>query len=90
MGTNKAALIRFCTQTFLEYFESRGGVAALPLDWREIMTSQDGRTSARLAEHPPASHAQTGINIGAGSLSQKQTTYTSDKKRPEPSKKKKP
>lgn len=43
MGTNRAALIRFLTDSFLKHFESNGGVASLPHDWREILRLQDGR-----------------------------------------------
>jgi len=74
MGTNKAALIRFCAQTFIEHFERHGGVASLPLDWKEILAAQDGRTSASLAEDPQAANLQTGINIGSGSVQQSQKT----------------
>jgi SOS-response transcriptional repressor LexA len=43
MGTNRAALIRFLTQSFLDHFEKNGGTASLPHDWREILRLQDGR-----------------------------------------------
>jgi|SRR5579862_528462 len=46
LGSNRAAIIRLCTRTFLDHFESHGGIASLPLDWREILRSMDGRTSA--------------------------------------------
>lgn len=49
IGSNRAALIRFCTQTFLEHFEKRG-VAALPPDWEQILAQTDNRTvRSRLA-----------------------------------------
>ena len=43
MGTNRAAVIRFLTSTFLDHFEQSGGIASLPHNWREIMRLQDGR-----------------------------------------------
>lgn len=47
IGSNRAALIRFCAQTFVEYFERNGGIASLPPNWRELFRSQDGRASAQ-------------------------------------------
>lgn len=44
IGSNRAALIRLCLSTFLDYFERRGGIAALPPDWSELFREQDGRT----------------------------------------------
>lgn len=54
MGSNRAALIRFCTQTFLKHMETNG-VRDLPPDWRQILEAMDGRTSrhqAIVAEAP--------------------------------------
>jgi hypothetical protein len=43
LGNNRAALIRFCVDSFLSYFENNGGVASLPPNWRELFDAQDGR-----------------------------------------------
>lgn len=43
MGSNRSAVIKFLVKTFLDHFESRGGIVSLPPDWREIMRQQDGR-----------------------------------------------
>lgn len=43
MGTNRAALIRFCADTFARYV-IKVGKAALPLNWQEILNFNDGRT----------------------------------------------
>jgi hypothetical protein len=40
---NRSAVIKFCLQTFLAYFEKHGE-SKLPLDWREILHETDGRT----------------------------------------------
>ena len=45
IGTTRAGIIRFCTETWLRHFE-KTGVASLPPDWKAIMASMDGRTSA--------------------------------------------
>ena len=44
MGTNRAALIKFLVQTFIDHFEARGGTASLPHNWRDVMRSLDGRS----------------------------------------------
>lgn len=46
MGTNRAALIRLCVSGFLDHFLAAGGVASLPLNWREMLASMDGRSAA--------------------------------------------
>jgi hypothetical protein len=45
LGTNRAALIRFCLTGFLEHFEAEGHIASLPLNWRQILSGLDRRTS---------------------------------------------
>lgn len=50
MGTNRAALIRYCADTFARYVNSVGK-AALPLNWQEILNSADGRTRASRDSH---------------------------------------
>lgn len=40
--TGKSSIIKLCLSVFLDDFEKRG-VAALPLDWREILESHDRR-----------------------------------------------
>lgn len=42
IGTNRAALIRFCSEMWLDYFEAHGK-AAMPSDWQEIIKGFDGR-----------------------------------------------
>lgn len=42
-GTNRAALIRFCAETFAAYVNKRGR-AALPPDWPSVLAAMDGRT----------------------------------------------
>lgn len=41
---NRAAIIRLCTQSFVEHFEKTGGTS-LPLNFREIMACSDNRTT---------------------------------------------
>jgi len=43
IGTTRAAIIQFCTETWLAHFE-RSGIASLPPDWKRIIASMDGRT----------------------------------------------
>lgn len=50
IGSNRAALIRLCTTTFLDYLD-KVGVAGLPMDWRAIIAESDGRRSV-VAEEP--------------------------------------
>lgn len=63
IGTTRAGIIRFCTETWLRHFE-KTGVASLPPDWKAIMASMDGRTSGR-AQMPPL-WIRSGANTGAG------------------------
>ena len=44
MGSNRAQLIAFCVRSFVEDFDEKG-FCILPLNWREILKSWDGRTS---------------------------------------------
>lgn len=48
IGSNRAALIRFCTETWLSHYE-RTGVASMPPDWETIIRSYDGRRAPALA-----------------------------------------
>ncbi len=41
--SNRSEVIKLCISSFLEYFEGNG-VAALPLDWKEMLRDLDGRT----------------------------------------------
>lgn len=56
LGSNRAAVARFCVQTFVEYFE-RHGSACLPPNWKDILASLDNRTAlsktplARTVDH---------------------------------------
>lgn len=59
LGSNRAALIRFCTQTFLEHFEAGGGVASLPMNWKQMLKQQDGRSNSQIVimhNHGPLHH----------------------------------
>ena len=49
IGTTRTALIRLCADTFAGHI-AKGGKAALPLDWRDILDAQDGRTRAARGE----------------------------------------
>ena len=51
LGTNRSRLIGFLAQTFVEHFEKRG-VAELPVNWKEILTSLDGRRSKSVYPAP--------------------------------------
>lgn len=44
MGTNRASIMRLCTEVFVESFE-KNGTAALPLDWEKLIQDADGRRS---------------------------------------------
>ena len=44
LGTNRAALISFCAQTFAKDFEQHGE-AMMPMDWQKIFRAMDGRTA---------------------------------------------
>jgi metal-responsive CopG/Arc/MetJ family transcriptional regulator len=43
IGSNRAAVIRFCIQTFVEHLEKNGRMA-LPPNWLEIIAAMDNRT----------------------------------------------
>lgn len=43
IGTTRTALIRLCADTFAGHIE-KGGKAALPLNWSDILEAHDGRT----------------------------------------------
>ena len=45
LGTNRAALIKMCAQTFVNDFEAHGGIASLPPNWTELLHRLDGRRS---------------------------------------------
>jgi hypothetical protein len=54
LGSNRAALIKFCAKTFVDHFERHGGIASLPPDWRELLREQNSRTrESRLVRVPP-------------------------------------
>lgn len=61
LGSTRAGVIKLCLSSFLDHFEDNGGIASLPLDWKEIIEESDGRT--RLARgsvsagDPSRSHA---------------------------------
>jgi hypothetical protein len=52
LGTTKSALIRFLAKSFVDYFESHGGVVGLPHNWREILREQDGRSEGQKSRFP--------------------------------------
>jgi hypothetical protein len=41
--SNRTEVIKLCISSFLDYFEQHG-VAALPLNWEEMLRDMDGRT----------------------------------------------
>ena len=49
IGSNRAALIRLCTQTFLDHLD-QAGFGAMPMDWQNIIEESDGRRIAHLNE----------------------------------------
>jgi predicted DNA-binding protein len=51
IGTTRAGIIRFCTDTWLRHFEE-SGIASLPPNWREIMENFDGRTNKIPRDQP--------------------------------------
>lgn len=50
IGSNRAALIRLCTQTFLDHLD-KAGFGAMPMDWQNIIEESDGRRVAYLNEN---------------------------------------
>ena len=44
MGTNRAALIKLCLTSFVDYLDRSGSKVSLPLDFSEILARNDGRT----------------------------------------------
>lgn len=44
MGNTRAGVIKLCITSFLAHFEESGGLASLPLDWKDVLDSLDGRT----------------------------------------------
>lgn len=52
LGSNRAALTKFCARTFIDHFKNNGGIASLPPGWREILRGQDGRTRAKIIRLP--------------------------------------
>jgi hypothetical protein len=59
LGTNRAALIRFCAETFVRDYERHGGIASLPPNWEDILRSLDSRRSPVIVIHknPPKEKA---------------------------------
>jgi hypothetical protein len=55
-GTNRTALIRFITETFLVAVES--GTASLPPDWAAMLAQQERRPGPRSPEGPAATRSQ--------------------------------
>ena len=51
IGSNRAAVIRICTQTFIEHFEERGK-ASLPPEWEHLLRWLDNRTKCAREENP--------------------------------------
>jgi len=45
IGSNRASVMRVCTQTFVEQFERHGKIM-LPPDWQELLARADNRTRA--------------------------------------------
>jgi hypothetical protein len=42
MGSNRAAMIRYCTTTFLNHIE-KTGLGGMPANWQAIVEESDGR-----------------------------------------------
>ena len=60
LGTTRAGVIKLCLTAFLDHFESAGGVASLPLNWREMIAANDGRTRRSKESKPIFSDQPTG------------------------------
>ena len=63
METNRAAVIRFCVNGFLNHVETHGGVICLPANWDRILKELDGRYRGEIADSdraqvPPESKTQ--------------------------------
>lgn len=56
LGNNRAALIRFCLDSFLDHFEKMGGVASLPPNWRVLLQEQDGRNNVVSVKKSPGAN----------------------------------
>lgn len=46
IGSSRAALIRLCVVSCLDYFDTTGKVM-LPLDWKQIIDETDGRRNSK-------------------------------------------
>lgn len=60
IGSNRAALIRLCTQTFLDHLDDNG-FGALPIDWQTIIAETDGRRNFRLNEPEPGKEISVAV-----------------------------
>jgi hypothetical protein len=49
MGNTSAGVVKYCVRAFLDYLEHTGGVAGLPLNYKEVLATLDGRTLAARA-----------------------------------------
>jgi len=76
LGTNRAALIKFCAQTFVADFEARGGIASLPPDWRRILRGLGGRRS-----QTPKINRKEGGDLKQSTAVEKPGKYRTTKKR---------
>jgi len=65
LGTNRAALIKFCAQTFVADFEAGGGTAILPPNWREIFRrlNQANREPVREAPRKAGQKIRRGTSL---------------------------
>ena len=59
LGNTRAGVIKLCLAAFLDHFENAGGVASLPLNWRDLVAANDGRTrqgkESKSRVYPPLS-----------------------------------
>lgn len=80
VGAKRAQIIRLCAEAWLEHFEAHGR-AALPIDWREVLDSYDGRR--KRGAGPSSTADDPGIQdlvdeaVPAPGISAQQTTASS-------------
>ncbi len=63
LGNTRAGVVKLCLEAFLQSFE-KSGMAALPLNWEEVLRSLDGRTreaGSEEAEMDPTTETRDGL-----------------------------
>ena len=76
---NRTAVIKLCVGSFLDHFE-KTGTSALPLDWKEILREQDGRTH-RYAVVAEANGHNSTVIVNHGPAAKTHYTKSKPKKR---------